>query len=67
MKVERDKQFQPITVVIENEQEAHELWHRLNVPGATIENASHGYRQTGAVYAMRSAFNDVYHPEKEKA
>lgn len=51
MKVEREEsEFKPIVITIENEDEAHTLWHWLNMD----------YEQTGRQYA-----NEVEIPERD--
>lgn len=37
MKVERQTDFQPITITLESQQEADLLWHLLNMPTKIVE------------------------------
>lgn len=62
MKVEKSRQFQPIVITLESEEEAYELWFRLNLPVARVQNAMSAYTPTDAIYPMWQSFDAVYRP-----
>lgn len=67
MKVTRNEKFSPITIVIETEEEAENLWHRFNCNG-DIGNyaAARGWDRLNDSYIpMFDAINNMYKPKGE--
>ena len=62
MRVEQSQKFQPITITLESEEEAYELWFRLNLPIVRVQNAMSTHIPTDAIYSMWQSFDAVYRP-----
>lgn len=56
---EKPKTFQPVTIVIETEDELRALWHRMNVPINDIRSA---YKPDASRYGDYQFDVDVDHP-----
>jgi len=69
MKAIREVGFQPITIIIETEEEAFRLWHLLNTNESNLDSyaLSHNISSLDlATDEMWRIFNKVYCPEKER-
>ncbi len=61
MKVASDSRFTPIVITIETKEEAHNLWHRLNIGDEQIRENSSDYKINETVSDnMFRLFDSIY-------
>jgi hypothetical protein len=69
MKVTRSENFTPITIVLETEAEAREIWMRLNVNDTYVTEQNRGYGIASNMSLsgdMWSKFNYIYDLRKRR-
>jgi DNA transposition AAA+ family ATPase len=66
MKIKREIEFTPITIILESEQEADNLWHILNCAnGMSLEDYNTEHDKDFEKYPLWLNLDSVYRPEGE--